>query len=655
MAQDFTVGSDGGSYDYSSLVTAVNAVTQTDSIIRIQGTWAADDTGGFTIDGGDGLTIQGEGSAKTNGVRHSETGGNSDAWRLADEDSGAGLIDIENNVTFKFLEISLNGTGTSSELFRFGASKTLTFDSMLVYAEFSIDQQDCIYTDGNDVTVNATNVVAANWERAFVDEYQDGDLTVNLNCCTFFDMGGNSGGGRHGTVGTNGTGTKTVNALNCIHAHDSPETTWVWNLSGTSELNTDYNIYSSGTVDDDTGVDTWNNGTDTNGADPTDGTPASGEIAFEDITGVPGQDFRLQDEANNVALDFCQVTTGANSGLTLPTNDIAGNARGTGTNGYYDCGAFAVNLASGGATDLLIADAAHAHSAEGADLTQQHILTVQDAAHSHQSDGLTLTQLHQLAIAEALHGHAADNLAISQAHALIIAGADHAHTADSLALTQSHSLATDSAEHAHSGESIALTQQHALSVGDALHSHAADSVVLSPAGSLIVQEALHGHLADNVTLSQLHQLLIADALHGQAADSLNLSQLHQLSIQGALHAHSADNAVLSIASALAIADALHGHTSESINLSQAHSLIIQAALHAHTAEAVALTQQHVLIIDDALHALLADVVTLTDSSIETAASRVIAVGLENRTVIVSGNTRTITPLNESRTIPAGES
>lgn len=179
---------------------------------------------------------------------------------------------------------------------------------------------------------------------------------------------------------------------------------------------------------------------------------------------------------------------------------------------------------AGSSTDLVIAEALHAHAADNLTLTQLHVLTVADASHAHTVDNVTLTQAHTLAIAEALHAHAAENVVLSPAGTLEVADALHGHAADNLALTQAHNITIADAAHAHTADNIALTQAHVLAIADALHAHTADNVTLSSAGTtLAIAEALHAHAADNLALTQLHILVINDALHAHLADALTLS------------------------------------------------------------------------------------------------------------------------------------
>jgi hypothetical protein len=268
--------------------------------------------------------------------------------------------------------------------------------------------------------------------------------------------------------------------------------------------------------------------------------------------------------------------------------------------------------AGGGATDLVTAEAAHAHTADNLALTQAHQLTVAEATHAHAADNATLTQAHALAVAEALHAHEAGNLALAQAHVLALEDAAHGHAADGLTLTQAHVLAMAGALHAHTGEAVSLTQAHMLAVEEALHEHLADNLDLSGAAVLAVEDATHAHTADEATLTQQHLLALADALH----------------------AHEAANIPISTSTILAIADALHPHTVEALALTQAHLLSILGALHDHTAGAANLEQLHILVISDAEHAHLAAQVTLFEGGLTPGEERVLILQARHRTLVI---------------------
>ncbi len=254
---------------------------------------------------------------------------------------------------------------------------------------------------------------------------------------------------------------------------------------------------------------------------------------------------------------------------------------------YFDVGGGA------GATDLVIADATHGHTADNTVLTSSHLLTVADATHAHSADNISLSTAILLAISEALHGHSADNLALtlSGSENLVIADAAHAHTADNLSLTALSVLVVAEALHSHLADNVVLSLAGSenLVIADAAHAHSADNLSLTSQLALSIAEAAHAHTADGVVITSQHVLAVADALHAHAADNLTLSDAPSLNIAEASHGHSADNLALTSASLLAIADAAHAHLADNVELTSAHMLAIIEAMHAHAADNVVLS------------------------------------------------------------------
>ena len=217
----------------------------------------------------------------------------------------------------------------------------------------------------------------------------------------------------------------------------------------------------------------------------------------------------------------------------------------------------------------------------------------------------------ELVVAEALHAHSVDNIDLTQAHILAIAESLHDHLADNIDLTQAHVLAIAEALHGHVSDNIDLFQAHTLAIADSLHGHLADNITLDVgAVVLIVADALHGHSAESPVLTQAHVLAIAEALHNHQADAVDLVQAYTLIVAACDHAHSADNITLETAILLIVADALHNHSVDNITLSQVHQLLVDAGLHSHLAETVALFQAHTLAMNDAAHAHLVDNIVL---------------------------------------------
>ena len=377
MAHDFKVGQggSGSGYDYGDLESAVDAIVDdAENIIRIQGAWTVNGgtTGSMTITNpgnSSKLTIIAEGAARTNGIEEGHTNGNSDAYRhIEAPTANDSLFYVLDEIEFDGFEIGLDSaTGTSHEIIRAdGSGNTYTFKNMLMYALQIYTEQDCIYTNNNILTVSCENVVSYNFRRAFLDQYTNDDCTLSTNCCTFYNIGdSDSSTSRSGIFGMHGTGTHVWNSLNCLihtgggHAYTTEEGTdtanWEYNTWHESALQGSTNPYCF----DDT-VDTINDeisstSTTTLNADFVEGAPTSGDIGFIDTTDTGGYNFNLYDDTAgndlNVAIDFCPVApteTGANSGLTMLSVDIAGNTRYAGTSGYYDCGAFSVQSAPAG-------------------------------------------------------------------------------------------------------------------------------------------------------------------------------------------------------------------------------------------------------------------------------------------------------------------
>lgn len=144
-------------------------------------------------------------------------------------------------------------------------------------------------------------------------------------------------------------------------------------------------------------------------------------------------------------------------------------------------GAICVEIKTGDtATDLVVADATHAHPVDAPVLTQVHVLTVADATHAHPVEAPTLTQLHVLTVADADHGHAAEAPTLNVDLTLTVADATHAHPVDAPVLTQLHVLTVADATHAHPVEAPTLTVSATdLTVADATHAHTVAAVVVA--------------------------------------------------------------------------------------------------------------------------------------------------------------------------------
>jgi hypothetical protein len=187
------------------------------------------------------------------------------------------------------------------------------------------------------------------------------------------------------------------------------------------------------------------------------------------------------DTGQDIGGDFTTAEAGPGANLELRVSGTPAGGSGSTKRTVQVDGFTVVVDTAAAATNLVIADAVHAHTVDNLVLTQVYNLTVQEASHAHTTDNLVLTQVHNLTIANALHAHSADNLVISEGGDadLIIADGAHAHTADNLTLTVEYNLV----------------------VQDGLHTHSVDNLVLAQVHSLVVQGATHVHIVDSITLT----------------------------------------------------------------------------------------------------------------------------------------------------------
>lgn len=252
-----------------------------------------------------------------------------------------------------------------------------------------------------------------------------------------------------------------------------------------------------------------------------------------------------------------------------------------------------VPVSAGGSVSLTVADATHAHTADGLVLTSSTALAVAEATHAHTADAITLVAGSVLTIAEAIHAHTADSPTLTAASALAVADATHSHAADILTLSAASVLAVADATHAHAADATALTMDSTLAVAETLHAQAADNLVLGVAGTtnLVVADAAHAHSADVLALTSAHALVVADAIHGHSVEGLTLSVASVLAIQEALHAHAAENLALETtgSAVLLLANSLHAHTSDGAVLTVDAWLVVADAAHGHSADNVVFT------------------------------------------------------------------
>lgn len=238
----------------------------------------------------------------------------------------------------------------------------------------------------------------------------------------------------------------------------------------------------------------------------------------------------------------------------------------------------------------------------------------------------------QLVVQNATHAHTAANTVLTQHQVLVVAGATHAHTAANVALTQHQVLVVANATHGHTAAAVVLTQHQVLAVANATHAHTAAAVVLTQHQVLTVAGATHAHSSANTVLTQHQVLVVANATHGHSVESV------------VVVAHDPGGVVL------VVANATHGHTAAAVTLTQHHVLELANATHAHTAGNVVLLQHFVLVVANAVHAHTVGNIVLFDTATVLTVLRVLTVRAEDRTYRITAEDRTLTVAADTRTL-----
>ena len=327
------VRSDGGTNDYTSLAAAISA---SETEIEIQGTWSSAETAHYTISSG--TTIEATGDAKHPGY----VGSSPTHWRAKPTSSGH-TFTLNADCTVTGMDISNQSTGSSDECIRLNADNVdLVCDSCLMWFGSKNSEQDIIYNNSKSgCTVSLENCIAWNAGRAVVDMFvwdDDDSMDIDINSCTFYDIGSYDEG-RSGVIGGfSYAGTWNIfNSILHISGYAATDQQVIANTStAVPTITVDRCITNNGDIDNCTPTDSL--------VSRTFATTDQGDgdyVIFTDPTSSDW-DFRLVDltNAKNNAQDAHADSSGAN--LSMPSTDIVGNTRAT----DYCIGAFEI-VASG--------------------------------------------------------------------------------------------------------------------------------------------------------------------------------------------------------------------------------------------------------------------------------------------------------------------
>lgn len=332
------------------------------------------------------------------------------------------------------------------------------------------------------------------------------------------------------------------------------------------------------------------------------------------------------------------------------------NPTGTRTYGFSpasDAGTITLELhslvseADGGATDLVVADATHAHALEAVTLTLDAHLAPADLQHAHALDAVTLSTDVALAPAGLNHSHSLDAVVLSTATvvSLVVADLLHDHALDAASLTLDTHLAPADLAHAHALDAAPITVDsvifpadlgHAqtldavtldtttgvdLEPDDLAHVQALDAVALTLDTTLALADLAHSHALDAAPLGLDTYLAVAELLHDHALEAVSLSTEDSIWLAPAdlSHAHALEAVPLAADSWLAVADLTHAHALEAVTLATLLTLQPADLSHAHALEAVTLSDVPWLAVADLAHGHALDAVVLTSASTLTVA------------------------------------
>lgn len=315
-----------------------------------------------------------------------------------------------------------------------------------------------------------------------------------------------------------------------------------------------------------------------------------------------------------------KVVAGTNNGKFIATGPAIAYPDGNfGDSCYFVDTIFVADTLPG--TTLVVANAAHAQSAESPTLVRNISLTVANATQAETAGSPTIVRNISLTVQNASQTQTAGSVlmvlttglvvqgatqaeiaatpALTQVHVLTVQNASQAEAANSPSLTQIHQLSVQNVDQAETVGSPALVQVYTLDPQDADQDQTAGSPVLTQVHNLAVQGANQGQTAGSPVLARIHNLVPQNANQAQSTGSPALTQLHVLAVQNAQQSQVVGNAVLIVGgTTLTIANARQSQSAGSVALTQVHILAVQNANQLQSTDSYGLTQVHVLSVED---------------------------------------------------------
>jgi hypothetical protein len=209
---------------------------------------------------------------------------------------------------------------------------------------------------------------------------------------------------------------------------------------------------------------------------------------------------------------------GTRDALTTANTDVTVTNITSSLSGEMVSCSVALLEATGGVTDLVVADlAAVVCAMDNVVLVQAFTLVVADATVVCAMDAVVLTQVHTLAVADAAVVCAMDNVVLTQVHELVVADAAVVCAMDNVVLTQDHELVVADLAVACVMDNVELESgASTLDVADMTVVCAMDAVVLTQDHALVVADMAVVCAMDNVELEQIgFEIVVPRSYHAE--------------------------------------------------------------------------------------------------------------------------------------------
>ncbi len=332
--------------EFTVLATALSdGDTDASDILEISGDWTTRDTSAAAANDSNIIIRTKAGDE----ARHA--GFDNDGTNYALEVSGAHCLTVNNSgLLIDGLIIKQDGTGTSDEGVRMANDGgTFTAQNCIVWSDTQDSQQDGFYSGNIDVTMHIIQCFIQGFGRGGIHSQNTSGATDkfhNINSCGIRNCGHENNGG--------GIVSQFVSGDAQMKVHN----TWACENDNGGSSTTTARDYKNQDDDDNNGTWTVNNCMDSDnsiaasflldfGGDNfpsrtlADVTAGGDEILVIDDDTAPYDLRLLDDDTNNDAQDA--HTTDTDSGMTIPSTDIAGTSRPQNTS--HDIGPFEISAA----------------------------------------------------------------------------------------------------------------------------------------------------------------------------------------------------------------------------------------------------------------------------------------------------------------------